>query len=83
MSDAQWARLVVQFWLVDEAAVGVESRSSSTNGAMGSDEIWHSDKVLVEDFPLRRRRELDSGDESSDILEPRKKARISLTIDCV
>jgi hypothetical protein len=83
MSDAQWARLVVQFWLIDEAAVGVESRSSSTNGAMGSDEIWHSDKVLIEDFPLRRRRELDSGDESSDILEPRKKARISLTIDCV
>jgi hypothetical protein len=50
---------------------------------MGTDEIWHSDKVLLEDFQLRRRRELDYGDESSDILEPRKKARFSPTIDCV
>ncbi|KAE9380702.1 hypothetical protein N431DRAFT_324530 [Stipitochalara longipes BDJ] len=83
MGEVQWVRLVLEFWLIDEAAVGVESRSSSTNGAVDSDGRCHSDRVLLEGLSLRRRRELHTDDDSSDILEPRKKARVCVNTDCV
>jgi hypothetical protein len=70
-----WAQLVLDFWLIDEAAIGVESRSSSTNGAVDSDGLCNSDRVHLEVLPLRKRRELDSDENSSENLEPRKKVK--------
>jgi hypothetical protein len=76
LGEGQWARLVLEFWLIDEAAIGVESRSSSTNGAVDSDGMCHSDRVRLEVLPLRKRRELGSDDDSLESLEPRKKVKV-------
>jgi len=42
LNEEQWARLVLKYWLLDEAATCLEDRSESTNGAVNSAGLCHS-----------------------------------------
>jgi hypothetical protein len=78
LDEKQWARLVLKFWLIDEAAVPVETVStwpSSTNGAVDSDGLCHSTRVLLGALPARKRRDFDSDAASLESDEPRKRAK--------
>jgi hypothetical protein len=54
-----WARLVLKYWLIDEAAVGSEEENCSTNGAVDSSGICHSARVILNDLPVRKRKNID------------------------
>jgi hypothetical protein len=79
LDEKQWARLVLKFWLIDEAAVPVETVSTwpnSTNGAVDSDGLCHSTRVLLGALPARKRRDFDSDAASLESDEPRKRAKL-------
>ncbi|KUJ19402.1 uncharacterized protein LY89DRAFT_716917 [Mollisia scopiformis] len=48
LDKEQWARMVLKFWLLDEAAVGPEDECFSSIGAVDSDGLCHSERVLFE-----------------------------------
>ena len=48
--EEEWARLVLKYWLLDEAATGREDRCFSSNGAVDSDGMCHSERVLFENL---------------------------------
>jgi hypothetical protein len=45
VDEKAWSRQVLKYWLLDEAAVGLENRSSSTIGAVDSDSVRHEYRV--------------------------------------
>ncbi|KAH6672353.1 hypothetical protein B0J14DRAFT_71811 [Halenospora varia] len=45
LSEKEWARLVLKFWPLDEAAKWAGDRTSSTNGAVDSNGAFHSARV--------------------------------------
>ena len=53
------ARLVLKYWPIDEAAVRIEERTCSTNGAVDSSGIHHSTRVALETLPTRKRKDID------------------------
>ena len=77
LDETQWSQLVLQFWLADEAAIFVESGSSSTNVAVDNDGLCHSARDLQEALALRKRRGFDSESESLESPEPRKRVKVS------
>lgn len=52
LSEEQWARVVLKFWPLDEAAPKFEHSSCSTNGAVDSAGACHSVKVLLSALPF-------------------------------
>ncbi|KAF8847407.1 hypothetical protein BDZ45DRAFT_699232 [Acephala macrosclerotiorum] len=48
LDKEQWTRMVLKYWLLDEAATGPEDECSSSNGAVDSNGICHSERVLLE-----------------------------------
>jgi len=79
LDETEWARLVLKYWLIDEATMGSISRACSTNGAVDSSGICHSTGVhLVENLPLHKR-EFDTDFASIPSEEPRKRLNVSTT----
>ncbi|KAH8659379.1 hypothetical protein BGZ60DRAFT_415138 [Tricladium varicosporioides] len=88
LSDEQWARVVLKFWPLDEAAPKFELRTCSTNGAVDSAGACHSvkvllsalpfneedDQVMLDILPIRSRRGEDSED-GSRVLEMARVAK--------
>jgi hypothetical protein len=59
LSEEEWARLVLKFWTLDDAARPSEDADCSTNGAVDSDGACHSARVkLVESLPVREKWDL-------------------------
>ena len=81
LDETQWSQLVLQFRLADEAAIFVESGSSSgsssTNVAVNNDGLCHSARDLQVALALHKRRGLDSESESLESPEPRKRVKVS------
>jgi hypothetical protein len=50
LNEEQWARLVLKYWLLDEAATCLEDRPESTNGAVNSAGLCHSARVHFDDL---------------------------------
>jgi hypothetical protein len=50
LDEEQWARMVLKYWLLDEAATGPGDQCFSSNGAVDSDGMYHSQWVLFEDL---------------------------------
>lgn len=48
LSEEQWARLVLRYWLLDEAATCVDDKPASTNGAVNSAGMCHSARVMFD-----------------------------------
>jgi hypothetical protein len=79
LDEKQWARLVLKFSLIDEVAVPVEIVSTwpnSTNGAVDSDGLYHSTRVLSGALPARKRRDFNSDAASLESEGPRKRAKL-------
>jgi hypothetical protein len=66
LSEEEWARLVLKFWALDDAARPCEHADCSTNGAVDSDGACHSARVKFgETLPLPIR----GGDQRLDVVE--------------
>ncbi|KAH8592561.1 hypothetical protein B0O99DRAFT_234303 [Bisporella sp. PMI_857] len=88
LSEEQWARIVLKFWPLDEAAPRFEHSICSTNGAVDSAGACHSvkvllsalpfsgdeDQVMLDTFPIRARWEADS-EGGSGVLEMARVAK--------
>jgi hypothetical protein len=59
LDENEWARLVLKYWLIDEAAVGNDKETCSTNGAVDSSGICHSTRVIFNALPMRKRKSVD------------------------
>jgi hypothetical protein len=59
LDENEWARLVLKYWLIDEAAVGNEEEPCSTNGAVDSSGICHSARAVLNTMPVRKRKSVD------------------------
>lgn len=81
LSEEEWARLVLKFWTIDDAAQPLEHTECSTNGAVDSDGACNSTRVkLVGSLPIREKvdaMDIDSESEISalDIGGSRKRKR--------
>lgn len=81
LSEEAWARLVLKFWTLDDAARPSEDADCSTNGAVDSDGACHSARVkLVGNLPVPEKldvMDIDSESEAStdDLWPPRKRKR--------
>jgi hypothetical protein len=64
LDEEQWARMVLKYWLLDEAATNPEVQRSSSNGAVDSDGRCHSERVQ---FETRARSGLNDFDELEDV----------------
>ena len=73
LDENEWARLVLKYWLIDEAAVGNEEEACSTNGAVDSSGLCHSTRVILNTLPVRKRKSVDDSSlpEGVTIKKPR------------
>lgn len=72
LSDEEWARLVLKFWTLDDAARPSESVDCSTNGAVDSDGACHSARVKLSEtlpLPIRKREREGEKEKSLDSIE--------------
>ncbi|MCJ1378606.1 hypothetical protein MMC17_001705 [Xylographa soralifera] len=67
LSEEDWARSVMKFWPLDEAATRGEQKNCSTNGAVNSDGACHSARVLLETGILRETTEKEGTDSDLEL----------------
>ena len=65
--DEQWGRLVLKYWLLDEAATGREDRCFSSNGAVDSDGMCHYERVLFENLTSSGLNDFDGFEDAAKI----------------
>lgn len=53
LGEEEWAKLVLKFWPLDEAAPGLGKSVASTNSAVNSQGACHSARVLLESLPFQ------------------------------
>jgi hypothetical protein len=81
LSEEEWARLVLKFWAIDDAAQQLEYTDCSTNGAVDSDGACHSTRVkLFGSLPIREKLDVmdidsESEDSTMNLGAPRKRKR--------
>jgi len=91
LGEEQWARLVLTFWPLDEAAPRFELGACSTNGVVDSAGACHSARVLLSEMPfnvgsedqamddplpVRRKWDVVSKGKGSDMIRTAKRKRV-------